>query len=126
VFNIAPGVGIALALLSGPALFRAVGFVVRGKRRGEQTSGGDKVLLFVGSLVFVTLITVTAGVAFFVTCWAGFTVGIYSSQALGSRGYDSMSYGLLVGIAAGVVTGMFVGVALLRKYWRVSLLLDDR
>jgi len=96
----APGMGIALAVLAAPALVRTSIVAARSRARGEPMTPFRKIHLFVTSLVVVGIIAVAAGTAFVVTCFP-----------LGFAFFETRSALLfflpwLVGIAAGLAVAV--------------------
>lgn len=91
-----PGLGIALAIVSAPALIRTTVLASRSRGRGRPMSASAKVWMFLASLAAVVVVFLSAVVAFFATC---FPIGWVSV------GLDSQP-GMLVAFIAGAVTAI--------------------
>jgi len=114
----APGLGVALAVLVTPALIRTAIGVERHKEvSGRTMDVGQKIAAFAGSLGVVTMIGTAAGAAFFATCWAGFFGGTAIGQAAGARDYDPLAWGFFTGIGLGVIAGIFAAYFVIRWLW---------
>jgi hypothetical protein len=114
----APGLGIALAVLVTPAFIRTAIGAARRKVEGRPMDVGQKILAFGGSVGVVTVIGVAAGITFFATCWAGFIGGASLGEAAGARGYDPLTWGFYTGVGLGIVAAIFVGYLVSRRFWR--------
>lgn len=115
----APGLGIALAVLVTPAFIHTAVTAARRRSRGQPMAPLDKIAFFGGSLGAVVVTLAAAGTAFYATCWAGFLAGAAGSQALGSKGYDDIGWGLLVGVILGAIVGIAVLVLVIRVFVRM-------
>jgi hypothetical protein len=103
----APGLGVPLALLSAPALFRTVRIRSIRRTRGVAMSGFDKALVFLGSLAVVTIITAASLAAFVAIC---FSMGLVAFE-INSQGLFGLAWIL------GIGGGLLVGVLLFRWLW---------
>ena len=112
-----PGVGVGLALLIAPAYVRTALAGLRLRREGKPPTIEEKIFIFFASLGIVTAIAVATGVAFYATCWAGFYGGALTSEAAGVQGFDTLSYGLIAGIATGGVAGIVALIFAARWLW---------
>jgi hypothetical protein len=119
VISIAPGVGIALALILLPVLAQTAILAHREDELGHALRPGDKIMLFFGSLGLVAVAGVAAAIAFGITCFVGGWGGLLTFGAFGSGGYDGIGWGVGVGFILGTLAGVYVGyralVALLRQ-----------
>jgi hypothetical protein len=104
VGGMAPGLGIALAVLASPALVRTSVVAALSRARGKPMSVGAKVALFVVSLIVAVVIAIAAGAAFFVSCLAG---------AVAAPGGGS----LIVGMTCGLLGALSVAGLLLWAFW---------
>jgi hypothetical protein len=109
VFSIAPGIGVALALVLLPVLAHTAISAHREEALGHSLGPGERIVLFFGSLGLVVVAGVAASIAFGVTCFAGFFAGAAAGDVLGTKGYDSLGWGAVTGIGLGVIAGAFVG-----------------
>jgi hypothetical protein len=109
-----PGLGIALAVISVPALVRTY-VLVRGSRAdGKPASAQEKVVLFLTCLGIAAIIAIVTGAAFFVTCLVGF---IGTSAASGGVP-SSLDKSLTIGVVLGAGVGIPLLVVLLRWWFR--------
>lgn len=110
---VAPGLGIALALLAVPAPVRAAMVVVRRQETKPQT-GWERAGVLLGSFGLVAasalVAAVTAGITFFFVCMGEFAVGASGWGPLESAFSPSMFCALLSGAA--------VFTLILIKHWR--------
>lgn len=104
----APGLGIALGVVSTPALMRAIGIRVRKKARGEMMTAGEKILAFTSSLGIVLTILLAFLVMFFVVC---FSTGVVATS-LNSMGL------LILGLILGIGSSLYVSYRFARVLWR--------
>ncbi len=109
VFSIAPGVGVAMALVLLPVLAHTAISARGAEALGHSLSPGERIALFFGSLALVVVAGVAASIAFGITCFGGFFAGAAAGEALGARGYDSLGWGFAVGIGLGAIAGGYVG-----------------
>ena len=110
-----PGIGIALAIVSVPALLRTYVLVRRKRENGETVTNQDKALLFVLCLGIALLIAIAAGAAFFVPCLAG----AFSCNAVSKHG-DGIFVGAMIGAIAGLIASLTVLIYVLRKWFSHS------
>jgi hypothetical protein len=99
------GMGIAIVILSVPALIRTALIVNRMKAKGKVVPFGEKILAFMRSLSVVGLIAGATGGAFLAIT--------YPCVTGGNIGIGSML--LVAGFAIGV-SGV-IGVVLIRLFW---------
>jgi hypothetical protein len=102
VIAMRPGIGIALAVLSLPALVRTVGIQVRRREAGAPLAPLDRAMAFLASLAVATVIAVAAGASFVAIC---FPVGL---AAFGTDSAPLAVVGWILGIVAGLVVGFFL------------------
>jgi len=116
VTRLSPGLGIAFAVISAPAFLRTAVAARRKRREGSRWSPIDKAVAFVGSLLVVVTVAISAGVAFYLTCWVGFcgTLAL-SDVAPGKDMLQDASLG--AGVLLGVIVGILVGGFLLWRLW---------
>ena len=110
-----PGIGIALAMASVPALLRTYVLVRRKRENGEPVTNQDKAVLFVACLGVAVLIAIATGAAFFVPCF----VSAIACSAIGD-GNNGLVVGGMIGAIAGLVTSLTLLVYLLRKWFKYS------
>ncbi|HEV3168281.1 MAG TPA: hypothetical protein VGZ22_30030 [Isosphaeraceae bacterium] len=110
-----PGLGVLMIIVLAPALVRTLRSVYKGKAEGQPLSPLQKVGTFAVSMAFVLLIMLAAGIAFFITCWAGVVAG--SSVANGS---DGAWTGLAIGLGLGAIAAIATGIWLARLVWKVK------
>ncbi len=107
-----PGIGIALAMASVPALLRTYVLVRRRREAGMPVTNQDKAVLFVLCLGIAVLIAIATGAAFFVPCF----VSAFAGAATNSNG--GLMLGSMIGIIAGLIASLTVLIYLLRKWLR--------
>jgi tellurite resistance protein TehA-like permease len=109
----APGLGIPVAVLVAPALFRTLAETRQQQRLGEKPTAEDKIGSFFVSLTVMFGVLVAAGVAFFTACSAiGFGLGVLTRP-------DSPGIGVVIVLAlgAGLFAALFVAILILRRTW---------
>jgi hypothetical protein len=104
----APGLGILFAIVAIPALARTFVEVGRAKAVGRSLSTADKLSFFGISVALITVICVSALIAFVITC---LPTAAASASAAGMAG-------VLVGLIVGTVAAGFVIVTLSRTLLR--------
>lgn len=114
-----PGLGIVLAILAAPAFIHTAVTAVRRRERGRQMDAMQKTVFFCGSLGAVVVTLVAAGIAFFATCFGGFFAGAAVGEKMGAKGYDPIGWGLVTGIALGILAGLVVLVLLIRLFVKI-------
>lgn len=114
VFRLAPGLGIAAAVLATPALIRTMIFSKRRRARGDALNVGEKTLAFVGSVGVVLTICVGACAAFGAVCFGTAAIVCYSTQSMGG---GRAAIGIQLAIGGAVVIGLAVGGLLAWKLW---------
>ena len=110
VVRIAPGVGIALAIICLPAGLRTITAVHRRQRRTGQTmTVGEKLTTFCIFLFLAFAITTAIAVAFTVTCFP-----------IGAIGFESKQDGtyFVVAVIVGTLVAGALGFYLFRAMWR--------
>jgi len=113
VFSIVPGIGVAMALVMLPALTHTA-ILVRGEAKsGHLLGAGEKIMLFVGSLMLVAMAGVAAAIAFGVTCFVSFWPASAVGDALGTGQYPGLAWGFTVGIGLGGIVAAYVAYRLL-------------
>ena len=110
VATIAPGLAIALAVISFPAALRTIGTVARRKRRGGSLSVPEKIEAFVASLGVVLAIVVGAGIAFMAAC---FPVGLAAAAANVGGEFGFIVPAVIAGIMAAGTATFLLG----RRIW---------
>ena len=111
VATIAPGLAIALAVISFPAALRTIGTVARRKRRrGESLSVPEKIEAFVASLGVVLAIVVGAGIAFMAVC---FPVGLAAAATNVGGEFGFIVPAVIAGIMAAGTATFLLG----RRIW---------
>jgi hypothetical protein len=100
------GLGVALLIVSLPALLRTAQIVNRRKAKGIVMSFGGKVVVFCQSLALVSIIAGTAGGAFVAIGYAIVT----SSSADGAS--------LVLGGVLAIAVGGSIGAVLIAMFWR--------
>jgi hypothetical protein len=114
VATFAPGLAIALAILSLPAAVRTIGAVYRRKQRlGQPIPTFEKIETFLGSLSIVLAIIIGAGIAFTAVC---FPIGLAGFDAAERGNSSLMIFGLVAGIVSAIVVAFFLG----RRLWRLG------
>jgi hypothetical protein len=108
----APGIGIALAVVATPALVRTYMLTRHRRDSDKPVAAGEKIVLFMMCLGIATLIALAAGAAFFVTCFFGFGV---TSAGIGKGSLDA---GVTIGVILGTIAGLVVLIVLLVKWLR--------
>ena len=108
---IAPGVAIALAVLSFPAALRTVANIERrAERTGKPSSIADKVSLFFSSLGLMIVTAVSASLAFMAIC-------IPTGALAASGGENYIFIGIGLAIVLGLAVAGFVIYKLVRATW---------
>jgi hypothetical protein len=110
VAAMAPGLGIALAVLAAPALVRTANVAVRRRRRGEPLSARAKMWVFGGTLGLLAIVGTAAAAAFVVTCYPLGFLGF-------AWGYGGSGWGVFVFFMAWVA-GAAVVILVLRLLFR--------
>jgi hypothetical protein len=108
----APGLGIPLAVLSVPALFRASAATSVAVDRGRRPDLGAMIAYFLGSLGLVTLIIVAGAAAFGAACFVSCAF-FESKSGLMNAGEGAF---ILATISAGLI-GLTVIVWLFKRTW---------
>jgi hypothetical protein len=97
IYTMAPGLGIALMVLSVPALIRTVVLAMQRGSRGKPLTFGQKAGVFAAWIGLGVVIVIAAGVAFFVSCLVGLPGGAAVAITFGSIG------AIVAAIALGVL-----------------------
>jgi hypothetical protein len=105
----APGLGIALGVVSTPALVRTVFAARRRESTGRPMSVGEKFVAFLGSIAVVVTLCAASGAAFVAIC---FPIGLASFST--SRGGGG---GVAIAFTLGIVAGLVVIFFLARRLW---------
>jgi hypothetical protein len=121
LFSIAPGVGVALALVLLPVLAHTAIAANREETSGHSLRPGERIMLFFASLGLIVMAGVAASIAFGVTCFAGFVGGAALGGTLGAKGEASIGWGAVFGIGFGAIAGAFVGYRALIALSRNSM-----
>jgi hypothetical protein len=98
---VAPGLGLAAAIIAAPALARTAIIVRHHPVRDSIDALSGKVSLFASSLVFTVVFGVAAGVCCYATCWAGFFLGAGIGQLWERGQYAGLGTGFVVGFGTG-------------------------
>ena len=112
--KMSPGLGIAAAVLTVPAMLRTVLVAFRRRESGDPMSASAKAGIFMLTLAMTVSVIVAAGVAFFVTCLVGVAAGSGGRQSLGSLDW------LPLGLTLGSVAALIVGGGLIWVYWKAA------
>ena len=103
-----PGIGIALSILSVPALIRAIGIRLRRKAGGKAMTAGEKILTFVTSLAVVTTMAAAGVVAFTTICFPTALVAVDTESVV------LMVAAWVIGLLVALAVVFFLG----RLLWR--------
>jgi len=105
----APGLAVALVVLTAPALVRTAGVAVRRAQRGEPLSIKAKMWVFGGTMALLAIIGIAVPAAFVLTCFP---------VALAAFGMESM---FLLGLAfvLGIAVSLLVLYFLFRWFRRL-------
>jgi hypothetical protein len=104
-----PGVLIVLLIVLTPILIRTAHTASADRAHGMAPSGTMLVGRFLSTLAVVALVGVAAIATFYVTCFAVCALGMAGN--VGRGGYEGL---LFLSVVSGLVTGIFVLVALIR------------
>ena len=117
VFSISPGLGLAVCIVSAPALVRTALVVARRKSRGRRVSGIEKTVMYLGSF-FVTaiILSILGAVAY----------GTFFAVCLGVAGGElaDIETAMAIGIMAAVLMTALVAWPLalwVRRRWRKAV-----
>lgn len=102
IYTMAPGLGIALMILSAPALVRTIVVAMRKGSRGQPLSFGEKAGIFLAWIGVGLVVIVSAGIGFFISCLVGLPGGGMVPVVLG--------------IIGAIITAIFVFTAFWRKF----------
>ena len=105
-FWVAPGLGVFLVVLGVPALIRTMVAGNRQKRVGGTYSIGQKIGVFLVSLLIMWAVWMSASIAFAVVCTIGFAPIAMAN--------GDMNAALLVGVLGGFVSAIALATWLLR------------
>ena len=97
IYTMAPGLGIALMVLSVPALVRTAVIAMQKGSRGKPLTFAEKAGIFLAWIGLGIVIIIAAGIAFFVSCLMGLAGGESTAILFGSIG----------AIIAAIVLGVF-------------------
>jgi hypothetical protein len=111
VWHELPGLGIVLAVAATPALLYTSIMAFKGAARGRPMDTIEKVGSFIGALAGVVVISLSALIAFGMTC---FPVGLVAASA----GPPGFIVAFAVGGVAGLAAAAFVARALLIRAGR--------
>jgi hypothetical protein len=106
----APGLGIALAIFSAPALIWTIALARQGESRGRPMPASAKVWAFLASLVAVVLVFLSAVIAFFAT----FFPIARMSRREGISPFE-VAVALIVALIGGAVAAVAAAVFTYRK-----------
>lgn len=98
-FHIAPGLGVLVMIVAGPAMIRACVVGIKEKRAGHPLSIGEKLVAFFASTAIVILVGVAGFIAFQIACW-GACAAVAGIQNKG--GDVAVWSGVIIGAAAGI------------------------
>jgi hypothetical protein len=98
---IAPGLGLAAAIIAAPALARTAIVARHHPSPNSIDKLTGKISLFAGSVLFTTVFGVAAGVCCYATCWAGFFAGAFVGQLWERGEIPGLGTGFVVGFGAG-------------------------
>lgn len=102
-----PGLGIALAVVSTPALVRTVFAARRREISGRPMAMGEKIFSFLGSIGVVVTVCAASGAAFASIC---FPIGFATFEKSGGGG-------IVMAFALGILAALVVAAFLLRRLW---------
>jgi hypothetical protein len=108
-----PGIGIALAVVSVPALLRTYVLIRRKREKGETVTNQDKAVLFVLCLGIAVTIAIATGAAFLVPC----LVSTFAGGAIGNS-ENGLVVGAMIGAISGLVASLALLIYLLRKWFK--------
>jgi hypothetical protein len=112
---IAPGLGLAAAIIAAPALARTAIVARHHPAPNSIDKLVGKISLFAGSVLFTTVFGVAAGVCCYATCWAGFFAGAFVGQLWERGAYRGLGTGLVVGFGTGgIVASVLAYMAMTR------------
>jgi hypothetical protein len=106
---IAPGLGLAAAIIAAPALARAAIVARHHPSPSSIDKLSGKISLFAGSVLFTTVFGVAAGVCCYATCWPGFFVGALVGQLWERGTYAGLGTGFVVGFGTGGIVACVLG-----------------
>ena len=79
---------------------------------------GEKAADFMASSAIVMAIAISAGIAFYATCWVGFFVSGYTMMGLfGGGGIGMAVVALYIGIGVGAVVGLYCIYRIGQRMW---------
>jgi hypothetical protein len=86
IYTMLPGLGIALMVLSAPALVRTAVVAMYKGSRGKPLTFGEKAGIFLAWMGVALVVIIAAAIGFFVSCLAGLPGGEWSAILFGSTG----------------------------------------
>ena len=104
-----PGLGIALAVVSTPAMVRTVFAARRREITGRPMSTGEKAVAFLGSIGVVVTVCAASGAAFVATC---FPIGLATFNVSSGGGG-----GIVLAFGLGILAAIAVAALLFRRLW---------
>jgi len=117
VFSISPGLGLAVCIVSAPALVRTALVVARRKSKGRSVSGIEKTVMYLGSFFVTAIILSILGAVAYGTFFA-----VCLGVATSSTPFEESAVG--IGIAAAVLMTALVAWPLalwVRHRWRKAV-----
>lgn len=96
LFMISPGLGVLFAFIATPALIRTIAASTVRKQKGDRLAVGEKVAVFLLSMLIMALVGLATFVAFGVMCFAGAALAGTANADLET----TIGVGLLVGLVA--------------------------
>jgi hypothetical protein len=116
VFAMSPGLGVALGIVSAPALIRTYLVVLRRKQKGERVSAIQKAGMYLGSVAVVSIIFLLLFLAsfgtFFAVCLGTWAAVEDEETALWMAGFAAL---FMTSLAA------FVSSLWVRHRWRKAV-----
>jgi hypothetical protein len=114
-FAAAPGLGVAVALVSAAPLLRTVIVARKGRVAGVPLTPLQKALSFFAGVAFIVVLAVSVGIAFYLTCWVGFIGVAFGSSIFGRDGLGMLAPALWTGFIFGGIAGIVVAVWIIRR-----------
>ncbi len=121
-----PGLGLAAAILTAPAVARTA-IIARHTSRGANGSRVmDIIELFVASASFTLVFGLAAGICCFGSCFPAFFAGSFVGQLWEHGDYGAMTTGLITGFGTGGLVALSMGYIAITKLglpvagWKIS------
>jgi hypothetical protein len=112
---IAPGLGLAAAIIAAPALARTAIIARHHPSSDSIDKLSGKISLFASSVAFTAVFGVAAGVCCYATCWPSFFLGAWIGQLWERGQYAGLGTGFVVGFGtSGIVASVLAYMAMTR------------